>query len=74
MFGLFDDVIDGIERLASDPISESTRIVTQPVRDAIYIIDGLSEGELREEAIMRLGADVVSGMALSEILDWYTGQ
>lgn len=42
----------------------------QPVRDGLDILDGLSEGEIREKAVLRLGADVVAGMAFAEIVDY----
>lgn len=41
----------------------------QPVRDAVDVLDGLTEGEIRAKAIARLGADVVAGMALSELIE-----
>ena len=41
----------------------------QPIRDADDILEGLSEGEIREKAILRLGADVVGGMVLSEVIE-----
>ena len=44
-----------------------------PVRDGLDILDGLTEGEIRTKAAARLGADVVAGMALSEILDALDG-
>jgi len=56
MFDLIDDIID---------------ITTKPLRDAINIVDGLTEGELRTKAIASLGADVVAGMTVSELIDWY---
>lgn len=65
MFDIIDDFLD-------DPIGTVVDVTTQPLRDGIEIIDGLSEGELREKAILRLGADVVAGMALGELIDWYT--
>jgi hypothetical protein len=40
----------------------------QPVRDAADVLDGLTEGEIREQAALRLGADIVAGMALSSII------
>lgn len=40
-----------------------------PVRDGLDILDGLTEGEIRTKAVARLGADVVAGMALSEIIE-----
>lgn len=56
MFDLLDDLID---------------VATKPVRDVIDVVDGLTEGELRTKAIASLGADVVAGMAVSELIDWY---
>ena len=57
MFGkLFDNVVDS---------------VTQPFEDAYDIVDGLTEGELREEAAARLGAQVVVGMTTAELIEWY---
>lgn len=40
-----------------------------PVQDGLDILDGLTEGEIRTKAVARLGADVVAGMALSEIIE-----
>ena len=40
-----------------------------PVRDGLDVLDGLTEGEIRIKAAARLGADVVAGMALEEILE-----
>lgn len=44
-------------------------MITQPVRDAADVLEGLTEGEIRSRAAIRLGADVVAGMALSEIIE-----
>ncbi len=52
--GLFDDIVD---------------IAVSPLQDAVDVLDGLTEGEIRVKAAARLGADVVAGMALSEILE-----
>lgn len=46
-------------------------VALQPVRDAVEIVDGLTEGELRTRAAVRLGADIAAGMALSELIEWY---
>jgi hypothetical protein len=72
MFGIFDSISKTVEDFVDDPIGTSVDIVTKPIRDAADVIDGLTEMELREEAILRLGADVVGGMGLSEIVSWYT--
>jgi len=69
------DVVDGaskkVERFVDDPVKETADTVTQPVRDGLEVIDGLTEGELRHKAALRLGADAASGMALGELVDWY---
>ena len=73
MFGkLFDKVTDTVSDFVDDPIGTTVDTVTKPVRDGITVIDGLTEGELREKAALRLGADIASGMALSELIDWYS--
>jgi hypothetical protein len=48
--------------------------VTQPFEDAYDIVDGLTEGELREEAAARLGAQVVMTMTTAELIEWYQDQ
>lgn len=72
-----ENVVDGAKQKAQDfiddPVGETVNHLTKPIQDAAEIIDGLSEGELREKAILSLGADVASGMALSELIEWYQG-
>lgn len=53
-------------------INFAVKTATQPIRDGLDILDGLTEGELRVRAAARLGADVVAGMALSEIIEILT--
>jgi hypothetical protein len=43
--------------------------VTAPLKDALDVFEGLTEGELRTSAALRLGTDVVAGMAVSEIIE-----
>ncbi len=82
MFGLLDDITDGVENIGrgainsvsefvEDPISKTVDVVTQPVRDGLEVVEGLTEGELRVKAAARLGVDVASNMALGELIDWY---
>jgi len=52
-------------------LSSAIDVVTQPVRDGLDLVDGLTEGELREKAAMRLGTEVAAGMAVSELIKWY---
>ena len=43
--------------------------VTAPIRDTLDVFEGLTEGELRKKAALRLGADVVADMAVSELME-----
>ena len=43
--------------------------VTAPLKDTLDVLEGLSEGEFRTRAALRLGTDVVAGMAVSEIIE-----
>ena len=63
--GLFDVVDDFFD----DPIKTTAKIVTQPLRDSVEVLEGLSDGELRERAIARLGADAIAGMGTAEIIE-----
>ena len=72
MFGkILDSVCDTVDNFIDDPLGTTADIALQPVRDAADILEGFSEGELREAAALRLGADVVAGMALSEVVDLF---
>lgn len=71
MFGILDSIADAASDFVDDPLGTSVKMATQPITDTIDILEGLTEGELREKAIMRLGADVALGMAVSELVDWY---
>ncbi len=63
--GIFDIIEDFID----DPIGTTVNTAIQPVRDTLSILEGLSEGEIRAKASLRLGTDVVAGMALSEVIE-----
>ena len=52
-----------------NPIERGIDIGTAPIEDALVVAYGLTEGEIRTRAIARLGADVVGGMALSELIE-----
>ncbi len=58
MFGL-DDIVD---------------IALKPVRGSIDLFDGLTQGEIREKALISLGAEVVAGMGTAELIEWYKNQ
>jgi len=78
MFDFFDKTINSAKykarRFVNDPIGETVDTALQPVRDAVEVVSGLTEGELRTKAALRLGADVASGMALGELIAWYEAQ
>lgn len=65
---MFDFIEKKLAEIIEDPFSVAVDAVTQPVIDAADILDGLTEGEIREKAAIRLGVDVVSGMALGEVI------
>ena len=52
-----------------DLIGDVIGVVLSPLDDAIDILSGLSEGELRERAILRLGASAIVGLDPSEIIE-----
>ena len=55
-------------------LSLATDVILSPLRtveDVVDVVEGLTEGELREKAALSLGVDVVTGMALNEIIEWY---
>jgi hypothetical protein len=69
---MFGKLLDTVSDFVEDPIGTTVDVATQPIRDGLDIIDGLTEGELREKAALRLGADIAGGMALNELIEWYS--
>lgn len=69
MFGLFDSIRNTIENVIDDPIGTTVDIITQPIVDGCDLLDGLTEGEFRYKAALRLGADVVAGMTIGELVE-----
>jgi len=51
-----------------DLLGNIVDIVLSPLDDAIEILEGLTEGELRERAILRLGAGAIVGLGTDEII------
>ena len=78
MFGFLSDVVESVvdttvntvDDFVSDPIGYTAEVVLQPVVDTVEVLEGLTEGELRERAILRLGVDAVSGMVLGEVVSF----
>ncbi len=66
---IFDFIPDADD--ISNIVKKGMGMVTQPIRDTVEVVDGLTEGELREKAVIRLGADAAGGMALSELIELY---
>lgn len=66
-----EGAVEKVENFIDDPVGETIDTAIRPVNDTIDVIDWLSEGELRGKAILALGADAVSGMALGELIEWY---
>ena len=70
MFGsIFRSVANTIEDFIDDPLATTANIATQPVRDSCDLLDGLTEGEIRHKAALRLGVDIVAGMAIGEVIE-----
>ena len=70
MFGsIFDSVVETIEDAIDDPIGTAVDMALQPIVDGCDLLDGLTEGEFRHKAALRLGSDVVAGMAIGEVID-----
>jgi len=70
MFGsIINSISNTVDDFVENPVGYVVETVTQPLVDAVDVLDGLSEGELRERAALRLGADAVAGMALSEVIE-----
>ena len=55
--------------MISDLIQKTVKATTQPIKDGVEILEGLSEGEIRQQAIARLGVDVVAGMGIAELIE-----
>lgn len=76
--GLFDSIVDSvsdeIDEFFDDPVGKTVDVVTKPLRDGLDVVEGLTEGELRTKAVLSLGLSVASGMALSELIDWFNTQ
>lgn len=64
-----NSTVNIVSNFVEDPVGTTVDIVTQPITDSVDVLEGLSEGELRTKAALRLGVDVVAGMALSEVID-----
>lgn len=66
---MFTNLSKVARSFVSDPIGITVKVVSQPIVDGCDLLEGLSEGEFRTVAALRLGADVVAGMAISEVIE-----
>lgn len=69
MFGLFDAECNTIENVIDDPVGTTVGIIKQPIVAGCDLLGGLTEGEFRYKAALRLGADVVAGMTVGELVE-----
>lgn len=70
MFGrLFDSISETVDDFCDDPVGTSVDMALSPVYNALDVLEGLTEGEIRAMAALKLGTDVVAGMALSEVIE-----
>ncbi len=70
MFGnIFNSVVSMVDDAVSDPIGTAINVVTQPIVDGCDLLQGLTEGEFREKAALRLGADIAFGVGIGELID-----
>ncbi len=69
MFGMIlDSAAETIGDFVDDPIGSVIDMAVQPIVDGCDLLDGLTEGEFRYKAALRLGSDVVAGMAITEVI------
>ena len=64
-----DSVSNTVDDFIDDPIGTSVSMAVQPIVDGCDLLDGLTEGEFRHKAALRLGTDVVAGMAIGEVIE-----
>jgi len=64
---MFGKLLDSTLNVATSVVDTAL----QPVSDTLDILDGLSEGEIRTRAIVRLGMNEadVAGMAIEEVIN-----
>jgi hypothetical protein len=70
---MFGSIISGITKTAvdfvHDPVNTALNMAAQPIVDGCDLLQGLTEGEFREKAALRLGSEFVAGMVISEVID-----
>tara|TARA_R110000850_G_scaffold2694_1_gene12627 strand:+ start:178 stop:402 length:225 start_codon:yes stop_codon:yes gene_type:complete len=66
---LANSLSNTVSSFVENPISTTIDIITQPIKDGCDVLHGLTEGEFRTKAALRLGVDVVAGMAIGEVVE-----
>jgi hypothetical protein len=64
-------VVNTADSFVHDPVGTTVDIATRPIVDGCDLLDGLTEGEFRHRAALRLGlgGDDVASIATSELID-----
>lgn len=70
MFGkMLDSITETANEFVENPVGTTIDMALSPIHNAAEVLEGLTEGEIRYMAASKLGADVVAGMALNEIIE-----
>lgn len=57
-----------IREFVKNPIGTTIDTALQPVEDAVSVVKGLSQGEVRLKEAARLGVEVATGVVVGEVL------
>jgi hypothetical protein len=66
---IVNNVVNTVDDFVDDPLGTTTKRVMQPIVDGCDLLDGLTEGEFRHRAALRLGTEAVAGMAISQVIE-----
>lgn len=71
MFGILLDIVEDVCEVVDDVVGiPIASIVATPVTSGLDLLDGLTEGEIRTKAALKLGVSVVAGMAIGEVVEY----
>lgn len=57
-----------IREFVKNPVGTALDTALQPVEDAVSVVKGLSQGEVRLKEGTRLGVEVATGVVVGEVL------
>lgn len=69
---MFGDIFDAVIDTAVAVTEVAIDMAVSPIVDGCDLLDGLTEGEFRHKAALRLGAEVVGGMAIEQVIEAMT--